>query len=82
MFHTRRWTIIPYANVTESMVNDCLETSLQTLRKSLDGTQTFLKWEGTAPAWVSSMGLTELTHSEILEILGTEVWTEPVPRPE
>ena len=82
MFHNRRWAIIPVEDVTEEMVNDCLETSLQTLRKSLDGTKTFLKWEEKEPAWVSTMGLTILNLSDIMTILKSEEWTEVFPPPE
>jgi hypothetical protein len=79
MNQNRKFVILDTTAVTESMVSDCLETSLQTIRKSVNGTKTFLKWDENEPAWVSTMGLTVLTHSEMLEILKTEVWSHPVP---
>jgi len=49
------------------------ETSADTLRYSLDGTKTFVKYEGDQPSFLS--GKTEYTHSEILAILATDEWT-------
>jgi len=53
------------------------ETSADTLRYSVDGTKTFVKYEGTQPSFLS--GKTEYTHSEILTILATDEWTNPDP---
>jgi len=49
-----------------------LETSSDTLRYSVDGTKTFVKYEGTQPSFLS--GKQEYTHSEILDILSTPEW--------
>jgi hypothetical protein len=57
-----------------------LETSAETLRLSVDGTKTFVKWEGEMPECVSILGTKEgpYSHSEILEILSGEDWTAPM----
>ena len=57
-----------------------LETSAQTVRKSVDETRTFVKWENEMPACVSGLTTKEgpYNHSEILEILSTEEWTAPM----
>jgi len=57
-----------------------LETSKDTVRKSVDETKTFVKWEGEMPEFLSSFENTEgpYTHSEILEILSGEEWTSPM----
>lgn len=57
-----------------------LETSAETIRKSVDGTKTFVKWEGTMPDCVANLTTKEgpYTHSEILEILSGEDWTAPM----
>jgi hypothetical protein len=60
------------ANVDFSQVQ---ETSADTLRYSLDGTKTFVKYEGDQPSFLS--GKQEYTHSEILAILATDEWTDP-----
>jgi len=49
------------------------ETSADTLRYSLDGTKTFVKYEGTQPFFL--LGKMEYTHEEILSILSGPEWT-------
>jgi len=49
------------------------EGSSDTLSYSLDGTQTFVKYEGTQPFFL--LGKTEYTHEEILTILSGPEWT-------
>lgn len=58
-----------------------LETSADTLRKSVDGTKTFVKWEGPEPSCVTSLTTKEgpYTYEEILQILSGPEWTDPNP---
>ena len=58
-----------------------LETSAETVRKSLDGTKTFVKWDGEQPACVSSLTTKEgpYTYQEILQILSGPEWNSPNP---
>jgi len=53
------------------------ETSEQTLRKSIDNTKTFVKWDGETPGFVNSLTTKEgpYTYSEIFNILSTSEWT-------
>ena len=58
--------------------NEVLETSQDTVRKSVDETKTFVKWEGeTIPTSVQNLTTKEgpYTYQEILTILATEEWT-------
>lgn len=59
--------------------NDIKELSPNTLRYSLDGTKTIIKWDGDAPDFVPLLSTSEgpYTHSEILDILSGTYWTEP-----
>lgn len=59
------------------------ETSIDTVRKSVDGTKTFVKWEGEIPQCVDALTTKEgpYTYEEILAILATEEWTNPNPLP-
>ena len=60
--------------------NEVLETSIDTVRKSVDETKTFVKWEGeTIPPSVDNLTTKEgpYTYQEILTILSTEIWTDP-----
>lgn len=57
------------------------ETSIDTVRKSIDGTKTFVKWEGETPQCVVDLTTKEgpYTYEEILAILATPEWTDPNP---
>jgi hypothetical protein len=59
------------------------ETSIDTVRKSIDQTKTFVKWEGETPQCVVDLTTKEgpYTYEEILAILATEEWTNPNPYP-
>lgn len=59
------------ANVDFSQVK---ETSANTLRYSLDGSQTFVKFENDTPSFLD--GKTQYTNSEILTILRGSDWIE------
>ena len=58
-----------------------LETSEETVRKSVDGTKTFVKWDGSMPQCVIDLTTSEgpYTYDEILQILSTPEWTDPNP---
>ena len=61
--------------------NEVLETSQSTIRISVDGTQTVLKWNSSEPSFVASLSSYDgpYTHSEILPIMATAAWTDPNP---
>ena len=69
----RTFVIIDASEVSSVDFDQVSETSADTLRYSLDGTQTFVKYEGTQPFFLS--GKQEYTHSEILTILSGAEWT-------
>jgi hypothetical protein len=57
------------------------ETGPDTLRRSIDGTKTFVKYEGDQPDCLFEIagnltGLPEYTHEEILEILKGSEWSK------
>ena len=79
----RRFVIF---NVTELPLidfNQVYETSIDTVRKSVDQTQTFVKFDLPAPSSVEALTTKsiEYTYDEILEILATPEWTDPNPFP-
>lgn len=56
-----------------------LQTSSETIRKSVDGTKTFVKWNGSdIPSSVQSLNTKEgpYTYDEIMTILNTTEWSE------
>ena len=68
-------------NVSELELIDfsqVLETSIDTVRKSIDGTKTFVKWDGdTIPSSVDLLTAKEgpYTYTEIIDILNGPEWT-------
>lgn len=69
----RKYVIIDATEVSSINFNQVVETSADTICYSLDGTKTFVKYEGEQPSFLS--GKTEYTHSEILAILSGDEWT-------
>lgn len=80
MYESRQYLIIPTTEVSKVDFTQVQETSEETLRKSVDGTKTFVKWGGEAPAFVADIVGAEgpYTHAEILEILNTPEWSAPM----
>ena len=86
---TRKWAIVPLADIdatdvvdedgstSNAYIDSCLQTSKDTLRLSIDGTQALLKWEGETPEILASAHV--YTHSEILKELAKPSWTIAVP---
>lgn len=60
--------------------HEVLQTSVNTLRKSVDGTKTFVKWIGEdIPISVQNLRTKQgpYTHSEFLNVLKTDEWHNP-----
>jgi len=82
-FDHRHWVIISASDVPNIDFTQVMETSAETMRYSVDGTLTFVKYEGDMPSSVTacSSKSQEYSHSEILAILNNEdqVWWIPLP---
>ena len=76
----RNYVIFDMSEVNTINFSEVMETSQDTLRLSVDGTKSFVKYEGTQPASVAALTTKtqEYTHAEILEILATSEWTAPM----
>ena len=76
IFDHRHYVIIPYSEVNVVDFDQVIETSISTVRQSVDGTKTFVKYEGDMPSSVTSVEgrSQEYSHEEILEILTTAEW--------
>lgn len=70
------YVIIDSSEVSSVNFSEVLETSADTLRFSLDDSKTFVKFEGDTPSFLE--GKTQYSHSEIIEILKGEDWSEPI----
>ncbi len=71
----RKYVILDDSDVVNIDFRDVLESSESTLRWSVDGSQTFVKFVGATPSFLD--GKAQLTHAEILEVLSGEAWTAP-----
>ena len=76
-YENRKYVIINASEVSSVDFSQVHETSADTLRYSLDDSQTFVKFEGSTPSFLS--GKTQYTHSEIRTILAGEDWSEELP---
>ena len=80
MYEDRNYVIFNVNEIDDIDFATVLETSSETVRKSVDGTRSFVKYEGDMPECVSNLQSKEgpYTHSEILEILSGPDWTAPM----
>lgn len=69
------YTIKTKADITQAMLDVCIETSVDNLRTSVDGLLAVLKWNGGNPPIFDED--TKYTHIEILAVMATEAWTSP-----
>ena len=69
----KTYVIINASEVGSVDFSQVIETSANSLRYSLDDSQTFVKFEGSTPSFLS--GKTQYTHSQILTILDGTDWT-------
>ena len=73
-FQNRKWVIVNVSAITNEMITSSIQTSMDTLRKTLDNSKAVLKWEGDTPSVFN--GMTTYNHSEILTELAKPEWTE------
>ena len=105
-FQNRRWLVIPTNMIGSIEFDQVLEASPNTLRLSVDGTKTFVKYEinvvpddytvtvpnpetGEESSYTVHAGTygrpdiysteyPEYNHEEILQLLATPEWTQPM----
>jgi hypothetical protein len=80
MYDQRNFAIFSLTEIDEIDFTQVLETSAETLRKSVDGTKSFVKWDGEQPEFVSTLETLEgpYTYTEILDILSGPEWSAPM----
>ena len=76
--NNRTYVILP-ATVTIDF-SQILETSPETLRWNLAGTNSVVHFEGTTPAILEGLGLTHYTHQEIRTLMAGSDWSAPPPQ--
>lgn len=82
-YENREYCIFNVNEINLIDFDQVCETSTDTLRKSVDGTLTFVKWDGDEPTCIATLTTVvgKYTHIEMLAIMETEAWTVPVPMP-
>lgn len=75
-YSNRRYVIFDFSEIQKVDFSQVSETSIETLRKSIDGSKTIIKYELPQPSSVTLLTTKsiEYTHDEILQILSTPEW--------
>ena len=80
-YQNREFMIFNVSELEQIDFSQVLETSIDTVRKSVDQTKTFVKWNGEQiPSSVEALTTKEgpYTYEQMLEIMNTEEWTSPI----
>ena len=80
MYETRQFAIFSTTEIDKIDFSIVGETSADTIRKSVDESKTFVKWDREQPEFVSELTTLEgpYTYTEILDILSGAEWTAPM----
>ena len=80
-YENRQFMILNTSEISSIRFDDVLESNTSTLRRSVDGSKTFIKWDGTMPSWVNDLTTKEgpYTYTQIIDILSTSDWISEVP---
>jgi hypothetical protein len=80
MYENNKYLIFSVDELTLINFDEVLETSIDTVRKSIDETKTFVNWIGDAPSFVDNLTTKEgpYSYDEIIEILNTDFWSSPI----
>ena len=80
-YENREFMIFSTTELDQIDFTQVLETSTETVRKSVDGTKTFVKWDGATPQCILDLQTKEgpYTYEEMLSILSTPEWTDLEP---
>lgn len=84
MYDNREFMVFQCSELHLVDFSQVLETSADTVRRSVDGLKTFVKWDGEAvPSSVEALTTKEgpYTYDEMLALLATAEWTDPNPMP-
>jgi hypothetical protein len=78
-YENRRFVIFNVSELGDVDFNQVYETSASTVRKSVDESLTFVKYDLPQPSSIQSLSTKsqEYTYNEILAILETPAWTTP-----
>ena len=81
-YNTRKFMILAVSELNLIDFTQVCETSIDTVRKSLDGTKTLVKWDTDGiPSSVNQLTTKEgpYTYTEMITILNGPEWTSDEP---
>jgi hypothetical protein len=75
-YNTLSYIILAYSEIRQIDFTQVYETYIDTVRLSIDGSKTFVKYSGDMPSSIAALTTKEgpYTHSEMLTILDTAEW--------
>ncbi len=76
IYDHRTFMIFNVSELEKINFNEVLETSINTVRKSIDLTKTFVKWDGSTPSSVLTLTTTEgpYNYDEMVALMSTPEW--------
>jgi hypothetical protein len=79
-YDTRNFMIFPVTELSKIDFAQVLETNVDTVRKNVDGTLTFVKWDGDEPVCLADVTGKQgpYTYEEIIAILAGTDWSAPM----
>lgn len=80
-YENRQFMIFNISELNQIDFTQVIETSIETVRKSIDNTKTFVKWDENIPICVENLLTKEgpYNYDEFLLILSTPEWTTNKP---
>jgi hypothetical protein len=79
----RTYAVIDLTDIDKIDFTQIGETSVFTIRKSIDDTQFVIKWvDGYTPTFITDGSVVPVetyNHAEILQLMATPAWSEPIP---
>ena len=77
MYENRKYVIFNTSETGSIDFSQVMETSVNTLRLNLSGSQPFVKYEGSQPSSVAGLSSksNEYTHTQILNVLTGSEWS-------
>lgn len=76
-YESRQFVIFEVSELSKIDFSQVLETSEESVRRSVDGTKTFVKWDGdTVPECVNNLTTKSdyMTYTEIVNLMETSEW--------
>jgi hypothetical protein len=80
MFDDRKYVVVFVNELDQIDFTQVMETSAETVRRSVDGALTFVKYEGEMPSSIAALTnkSQEFSHEQFLIILSGPDWSAPM----